>query len=559
MSPNFRQSMAWVHTWFGLVVGFVLIVVFFFGTLSVFDREIDRWSLPNTRFEPQPMPSFDKVLLPASRLATPTDEAMAEGQALSKTPLPSRQDLVADEIWAYTTHRDPLLRMGVDFAVPNPIDPHAHNHIGSDLTIDPRSGQPISSSQLALGTGFIFPMHYSLHLHWAHLGIWLVGLCGLVLMAGLVSGVVIHRKIFREFFTFRPNKHLQRSTLDLHNLTGVVALPFHFFFGLTGLMIFAAIYLPITDTQLKPLHERHEAAAHAAKGLPEHRAGVAAPLASVDAMVQDAKARWAARGMPGEVGFLQIHHLGDANSYVSLHRAGSDRVALVGQTIHYAGATGRLLHEEPERSKAAGLHEFFVGLHLQHFEHWALRWLYVLGGLLGCACIATGFVFFVEKRKAQHARQGRSGARWVDALAVTSVTGMVLATLVLLCSNWVLPTQLSERAQWQERLFWGAWLLSFVHAAWRSAPVALARRNPAWAEQCWAVAALALLAVLLNAWATGDALWRTLPQAYWPVAAMDICLLLTAGVSAWAARRLGRARQGQSATVTPLRQEGAHA
>ena len=52
MLQNFRQSMAWVHTWFGLALGFVLVVVFFFGSLSVFDREIDRWAIPASRFEP---------------------------------------------------------------------------------------------------------------------------------------------------------------------------------------------------------------------------------------------------------------------------------------------------------------------------------------------------------------------------------------------------------------------------------------------------------------------------------------------------------------------------
>ena len=62
MLNNFRLSMAWVHTWFGLVLGFVLMVVFFFGSLSVFDREIDRWAVPATRFEPQPMPSYDNLL-----------------------------------------------------------------------------------------------------------------------------------------------------------------------------------------------------------------------------------------------------------------------------------------------------------------------------------------------------------------------------------------------------------------------------------------------------------------------------------------------------------------
>ena len=62
MLNNFRQSMAWVHTWFGLVLGVVLLVVFFFGALSVFDREIDRWAIPDTRFEPHPLPSYDNLL-----------------------------------------------------------------------------------------------------------------------------------------------------------------------------------------------------------------------------------------------------------------------------------------------------------------------------------------------------------------------------------------------------------------------------------------------------------------------------------------------------------------
>src|SRR5690606_25162550 len=76
MFQGFRQAMAWVHTWFGLVLGFVLMAAFFFGALSVFDREIDRWAIPATRFEPQPMPSFDAVLRPAFERIQPTPEAI---------------------------------------------------------------------------------------------------------------------------------------------------------------------------------------------------------------------------------------------------------------------------------------------------------------------------------------------------------------------------------------------------------------------------------------------------------------------------------------------------
>jgi uncharacterized iron-regulated membrane protein len=59
-----------------------------------------------------------------------------------------------------------------------------------------------------------------------------------------VSGVIVHKKIIAQFFTFRPRKRLQRSALDLHNLTGVLALPFHFAIALSGLIIFMTIYFP---------------------------------------------------------------------------------------------------------------------------------------------------------------------------------------------------------------------------------------------------------------------------------------------------------------------------
>lgn len=104
-----------------------------------------------------------------------------------------------------------------------------------------------------------------------------MGFAGLVMLVALISGVVMHRKIFREFFTFRPAKDTQRSVLDLHNMTGVLVLPFHFFFAFTGLLIFAGHYFPVTHTQLEPLHELHEKIEEQETGLPHDRAGVAGP------------------------------------------------------------------------------------------------------------------------------------------------------------------------------------------------------------------------------------------------------------------------------------------
>ena len=489
------------------------------------------------------MPSFDTMLKPIFAEIKPGKESIEHMRGRVNGPMPETFETTKSWL-AYTTHRDPVLGMWVGYEVPNAKNPD--ELVWGARTIDPRTGAALPDDQLKLGSGFFYPMHYSLHLHWLDLGTWLVGLAALIMLVALVSGVVMHRKIFRELFTFRPKKATQRSTLDLHNLTGVVALPFHFFFAFTGLVIFAGTYFPVAHTQLNPLHELHEKLEAEATGMPHARAGVAAPLASVDAMVAEAQRRWADKGMAGEVGFLSVNHVGDTNSYVSVYRAGTDRIANVSDGIHFKAATGELLREDPPRSTVDNINEFLTGLHLQHFRHWLLRWFYVLGGLAGCVCIATGFVFFVEKRKREHAKRGSNGVRIVEAMAVTMVTGMLIATATVLVANRLLPENLAGRGDWEEYSFWAAWALSFVHAWWRTVSVREGRIAPAWREQARVFAGLAVSAVLLNWITTGDHLVKTLfTDTYWPVAGLDLSLLVSAGLALTAAWQLRR-REGRA-------------
>lgn len=137
MFASFRAAMTWLHTWFGLVLGFVLMVVFFFGSLSVFDREIDRWAMPETRFEPQPMPSFDEMLASTFARMVP-DEAELESARERVGALEPNLPLMN---WsAYTTHRDPVLTLYAEFAVKNnPDDPFDHVH-GESRAASPLPG-----------------------------------------------------------------------------------------------------------------------------------------------------------------------------------------------------------------------------------------------------------------------------------------------------------------------------------------------------------------------------------------------------------------------------------
>jgi hypothetical protein len=128
---------------------------------------------------------------------------------------------------------------------------------------------------------------------------------------------------------------------------------------------------------------------------------------------------------------------------------------------------------------------------------------------------------------------------------VAAITGMPVATLSMLVTNWLLPADLPERALWQERVFWGSWLSALGHAAVRSAPVQRARIAPAWREQCWAIAALAGGAVVLNWAKTGDHLLETIGRGYWPVAGLDLALFASALVAMFSALSLRRRERSE--------------
>ncbi len=63
------------------------------------------------------------------------------------------------------------------------------------------------------------------------------------MFVALISGIITHKKIFKDFFTFRPRKG-QRTWLDGHNAVGVLVLPFHLMITYSSLVIFMYMVMP---------------------------------------------------------------------------------------------------------------------------------------------------------------------------------------------------------------------------------------------------------------------------------------------------------------------------
>ena len=501
MGTTFAKSMAWLHTWAGVVAGGLLFAVFWSGTLSVFDREIDRWMMPATRLAaPAPPVSLDKA-------------AAAVASLIPAHATQWRLDL--------PTPRAPLLRFSYRDGAGN-VTPR---------DLDPASYALIPDQGTKGGTGFIFPFHYSLHLTWMNLGEWLVGFAGMALLVLLVSGVVIHKKLFSQFFTFRPKQRLQRSALDLHNLTGVLGLPFYFMMALSGLIILITVYFPQAHVGAYGGSTKAKAAytAEAQGRYTRAKANRPGVLASLDAMAARAEREW--RG--GRPYFVRVWQPGDANSYVELRRSYAHDITMNLDQIYFDAATGTVLHRF-QAAPVVTAQRFIAGLHFIQFEHWTLRWLYFLAGLAGCVTIATGLLFWLETRRARHAKKGLAGVRVVEGLAVGSVTGIIIATLTFFIANRLLPLGVGVAGQGRAALemgaFYLAWAACFIHA-W-------VRPRLAWRAQVRLIGALALACVLLNAATTGDHLFRAVGSGRRAVAGVDVMLLLLAVLATWAGRRL---------------------
>lgn len=518
MEPTFRTSMAWLHTWAGVVMGSLLFAIFWMGALSVFDREIDRWMMPGTRLAPalaqQPVKLDGPITEAAQRLARAASEWSIR--------LPSERVPAVELRWRDEASKTMERRY-----------------------LHPQTGAVLEHTDTLAGTGFIFPFHYSLHLKWKDVGFWLVGMAGMAMLLLVVSGVVIHRRIFADFFLFRPRKHLQRASLDLHNLTGVLAMPFHFVAALSGLVILFSIYWPSSYLMAYP-QAKDARQAFSADGLGQYRRAKAnspgAALSSLDAMLASAQDQW--HGSRAD--FVRVWHAGDANSYVELRRSYADMVTMNLDQLYFDTSSGALIHAF-EAAPIMAAQRFLTGLHRTQWDHWWLRWLYFGAGLTGCVMIATGLLFWLESRRASHARKGLAGVRLAEALAVFSVPGILIATLVFFVANRLLPQDAAwagyGRAGLEMTAFYLAWMFALVHAA--------VRARAAWREQTWAVGGLAFLAVGLNWATTGHHLAFTLGHGQWAVAGMDVLLLATAALATVVARHLARqASNARSRLVT---------
>ena len=519
MEPGFRASMGWAHTWAGVVVGALLFAIFWMGTLSVFDREIDRWMAPMTRVALPDKPlSFDE-------LRSTYDTAVA----------------LRSPTWSLVqaTERQPFIR--INYRDKSGVVNHS---------FDPSTAQALPQPGTWAGSRFLYPYHYGLHLKIWNIGEWIVGFAAMAMLLLCVSGVVIHRRIFVDFFTLRAQKKSRRLVLDIHTVSGVLGLPFNFVITLSGLIIFFAVYFPSGWQAV--YSDKQSFNADGASSYARPKANKPGSLTSLDTMVNEARKLWNG----SEPRAVVVRHPGDAAAFVTLFQSTEQGILRHAASVTFDAASGALLHRSDDLRPVAASQRFLTGLHRIQFRHWTLRFVYFALGLLGCALIMTGFLFWLQARRKRHAAQGRHGVRVVQGLVTGATTGIVIATASFMVINRLLPLDVTflgyERHELEIWTFHLVWIAAFAHA-W-------IRPRFAWVEQCQAIGALSIAAVLLNWLTTGDHLPRSLSHAHlWPVAGVDIMLLAVASGAFAVSRWLTTSKRHSTSAVVSVTGASSHA
>ena len=529
-----RQSMSWLHTWASLILGWLLYAIFLTGTLSFFQNEISIWMKPEFH---QSVPQKSQIEQTRVALAYLQQHHPDAGSWAIQLPN-SRQNTTILNIRG--AGEDPRARRG-----------------GTRLTIDSATGEVLQARETR-GGSFLYRFHFELYglpRIWAR---WIVGIATLLMLVAIISGVITHKKIFKDFFTFRPGKG-QRSWLDAHNATAVFALPFHIMITFSGLLLLLFTLMPwgvnqiyenrgaFLQDQRKSLiqdnsvqaesgdsdqrrlrgegESRSERGDMSARSEARRSRGDApparpAPLADLAPILAAAEKQW--KNNP--VATINIIQPNTAKAEIELRALNGVSVAYrnVYPSLAFNGVTGELKLDQTTLktpSVANGIYNVFTTLHEARGVDLALRWLLFMSGVVGTFMIATGLILWCVKRAPQQQKQGYKsfGYRLVEVTNIAAIIGLPIACAAYFYANRFIPADMDMRLNWEIRSFFIIWLLTLVYAMIRS-------NRQAWLELLLlATAAFALLPIV-NFLTGGQAIWNSIMHGQWMIASFDLAM-----------------------------------
>jgi len=512
MKDTFRQSMKWLHTWVGLVVGWILFFMFLTGTTGYFYEEITRWMEPERPLITHKVSNSQLIDKAQNYLEIHASESQ-EWHIF----LPNRRDSNLKVSW----REQPEIGGTRGKKVKRILDVHT----GEDVHIRETAGGRL-----------LYRMHYRLHYLSTKISYWIVGFCTMLMLLAVITGVVIHKKIFSDFFTFRAKKGLP-GWLDSHNVLSVIALPYHFMITYSGLLFFLFTYMvlstniQVTDAELDEMKD--EIYPRSAKVI---LGNINATMQPISSLYTKTKEIWPNDNLE----FIEVYAANDINAKVIFSRGVTDITYNPKDELSFNGITGhRVIEPELDYTIAGSIQNGFFSLHEGQFANTITRWVYILTGLIGAAMIASGLVLWTTKRKPQQLKKVNGadfGYRLVEQLNIGTIAGLPIAMAMYFYANRLLPVDMAERVEWEAHIMFISWALLLIYPAFRP-------KGNAWLEQLILGAAVFTFMPILNVLTTNKHLGVTLNHGDWQYAGFDLTMLFIGVVFAFVALKFKQSQR----------------
>lgn len=217
-----------VHTWTGIVGGFLLFIAFYAGALTMFAAPLSRWANP-----PGYTASASAPLAQAEALIAATLAARPDARKEFTLHLDQEHAIAARLTWqAGRADRAPWAAA-----------------LAPDGALRVTRLRP---SGLAL---FIDQLHRTAGLPGnPEITELIVGVVSLLYALALVSGlIIVLPSLFKDLFALRLGRNLKRMWLDAHNAIGIASLPFHLVIALTAVVF--CLHDPFYDAQDKLVYD----------------------------------------------------------------------------------------------------------------------------------------------------------------------------------------------------------------------------------------------------------------------------------------------------------------
>ena len=508
------------HSWIGVIISPLLFLIFWAGAVTLFYEEVKQWAV---------VPQFPV--------------------ALEQNQVPLQQiveDKLAQHDFDYEEHlmvqmpseHDPYYKVFLDL-VREEGKQDEHGEVVS-LLIDPNSGASVANRDDFFLGDFIYRLHYDLNLPG---GAYLIGIISLFFFFALVSGVFIHaKKLFKHFFLYRNDKNRRDQLLDLHNVVGVMTLPFTLMYAISGLVFNLAIVYQIAFVVFIYQGDQDTLFKDAGFTLfDEPRIEQSIDMTRAYEIIEQTRQR-----PDFYLRNVIFYNYGDESAIIQLR--GNDLAHFSQKDeFFYRVKTGELLNKtdiENYNVFRKG-REIIATLHFGDFAGVDVRVVYFILSIAICAMIVIGNMLWLDKRTLQQNVSQRT-ISVVRGLTLGGCGGLIVATTVAFLVERVLPAAMQARADYLIASF----ILSLVMAIVLSYSISNKRR---YLTQMIMLSCLVLTATIAADWYLfASEIIQLTRQGFYGIVGVEIAMLLMIISGLYIVRKLSQSPSQQALSLQPV-------